>query len=128
MKYNPKPYKNVFLAGCGSFLPGEPVCNEAIDDYIAPLNKQSLRIKNRVLKDNGIQTRYYGINPNGTTRYSASQMAAKATQDSLKQAGLSLSDVTLLASGSSGGDVLLPGLANMLQGELKAPPNGNAQL
>lgn len=122
MKYFPRHYENVYITGFGGFLPGEPVDNERIDDYIAPLNSLSGRIKERILKDNGIQTRHYGINVDGNTCYSATQMAAEAVKDSITHSGIDLSDATLLISGTSGGDVLAPGMGNMLQGELKAPP------
>ena len=122
MKYFPRYFQNVYITGCGSFLPGEPVSNEMIDAYIAPLNSLSNRIKERILKDNGIQTRHYGIDAEGNTSYSAAQLAAEAIKDSLSHAGIDLSDITMLISGTSGGDVLAPGMGNMLQGELKAPP------
>lgn len=122
MRYLPTKYDKVYLVGCGHFLPGEPVDNQDMDHYIAPINSQSKRIKARILRENGITHRYYAINPDGTTRYSATRMAAHATTDCLRHARRTLSDITLLATGSGGGDVLMPGLANMLQGDLKAPP------
>lgn len=122
MKYFPKVFQNVYITGVGSFLPGEAISNERIDDFIAPLNSLSHRIKERILKDNGIQTRHYGIDAEGKTLYSATELAAQAVKDGLSHAGAELSDITLLVSGTSGGDVLAPGMGNMLQGELKAPP------
>jgi 3-oxoacyl-[acyl-carrier-protein] synthase III len=117
-----KPFKNVFVNATGAFYPGEPVDNAHIDDYIAPLNAGSQRLKRRILAENGIQQRYYSIDTGGRTRYSASQMAASAIQTCLAEAGVRLSDIDLLCTGTSGGDATLPGFANMLQGEMSAPP------
>jgi 3-oxoacyl-[acyl-carrier-protein] synthase-3 len=39
-----------------------------------------------------------------------------------KRGGVDIAGVSMLASGSSGGDALMPGFANMIQGELAAPP------
>lgn len=49
-------------------------------------------------------------------------MAAEAIRDCLGAAGLALADVDMLCTGTSGGDATLPGFANMVQGELAAPP------
>eukprot|EP01035_Chromulina_nebulosa_P050950 gene50950-69319_t len=35
-------------------MPGEPIPNERMDAYIAPLNRMSERIKRRILAENGI--------------------------------------------------------------------------
>ena len=114
--------RNVYVNATGAFYPGDPVDNAHIDDYIAPLNPGSARLKRRILAENGIQQRYYSVGPDGRTRYSAAQMAASAVHACLTNAGVSLSEIDLLCSGTSGGDATLPGFANMVQGELAAPP------
>ena len=103
-------------------MPGAPVANDAMDAYVAPLNRLSERIKRRILAENGIQQRYYAIAPDGSTVFSNAQMAQRAIEACLDLAGRQLADVGYLASGSSGGDTLMPGFANMIQGELAAPP------
>jgi 3-oxoacyl-[acyl-carrier-protein] synthase-3 len=119
---NLTPFKNVYINATGAFYPGEPVDNAHIDDYIAPLNPGSSRLKRRILAENGIQQRYYSVGPDGRTRFSAAHMAASAVRICLNDAGLPLGDIDLLCTGTSGGDATLPGFANMLQGELGAPP------
>ncbi|MGJ7543582.1 iron-containing redox enzyme family protein [Variovorax sp. LT1R16] len=118
----PVPFQRVYLQSAGSFLPGEPVDNERMDDYIAPLNRMSQRIKRRILAENGIRARYYAIDAEGRTVFSNAQLAAGAIRDCLTRGGADLTQVSMLASGSSGGDALMPGFANMIQGELAAPP------
>lgn len=118
----PIAFERVYLESAGYFMPGDPVSNEQMDDYIAPLNRASGRIKARILAENGIRQRYYAIDRDGATRHSNAQMAAGAIRDCLSRAGRGLDDVSLLATGSSGGDLLMPGLASMVQGELAAPP------
>jgi len=118
----PIAFHRVYLESAGYFMPGEPVSNEEMDRYIAPLNRMSGRIKQRILAENGIRQRYYAIGPDGATRYSNAQLAGQAIRDCLGRARAELADVSLLASGSSGGDALMPGFANMIQAELAAPP------
>jgi 3-oxoacyl-[acyl-carrier-protein] synthase-3 len=117
-----KPFTSVYVNATGAFYPGEPVDNAHIDDYIAPLNPGSARLKRRILAENGIQQRYYSVGRGGQTRYSAAHMAACAIRNCLTGAGDALSDIDLLCTGTSGGDATLPGFSNMVQGELTAPP------
>lgn len=118
----PVAYSQVYVQSAGLFLPGEPVSNEAMDASVAPLNRLSQRIKRRILAENGIRQRHYAIAPDGSPRWSNAQMAAKAIQQALADAKVGLAEVGFLASGSSGGDALMPGFASMIQGELAAPP------
>ena len=118
----PTRFNRVYLQSAGYHLPGEPVNNQDMDDFIAPINRISLRIKNKILAENGIQTRHYAIDKNGETVTSHTQLAANAIHDCLARANASLPDVSLLAVGSSGSDALIPGFAAMVQGELGAPP------
>ena len=47
-------FENVFITATGAFYPGEPVGNDRIDEYIAPLNGTSTRLKRRILAENGV--------------------------------------------------------------------------
>ncbi len=118
----PIAYSNVYLHAAGMFLPGDPVDNAGMDAYVAPLNRLSGRIKRRILAENGIVQRHYAIDAEGRTIHSNTAMAVQAIHDCLSQAGSALGDIGFLASGSSGGDALMPGFASMIQGELAAPP------
>ncbi|MGJ7496349.1 iron-containing redox enzyme family protein [Variovorax sp. RT4R15] len=118
----PVSFDRVYLQSAGYFMPGAPVSNEQMDAYIAPLNRMSSRIQRRILAENGIRERYYAIDTAGATVFSNAQLAANAIRDCLQRGGSDLGRVSLLASGSSGGDTLMPGFANMIQGELAAPP------
>jgi len=118
----PIRFDSVYVTSTGSFLPGEPVGNDDIDRYIAPINAASARIKRRILAENGITRRHYAIDANGETQISNTQMAAMAIEHCLADAEIELQDVSILCTGSSGGDLAMPGFANMVQGELHAPP------
>jgi 3-oxoacyl-[acyl-carrier-protein] synthase-3 len=118
----PLALEGVYLNAAGLFMPGPPVSNDEIDRFIAPLNAKSGRIKRRVLRDNGIETRHYAIDEAGNTRFSAAELAARAVRDCLAGSDVSLEQVTLLCTGSSGGDTGMPGFANMVHGELGASP------
>ncbi|OAK66360.1 3-oxoacyl-ACP synthase [Variovorax paradoxus] len=118
----PVSFQRVYLESAGYFMPGEPIPNDRMDAYIAPLNRMSERIKRRILAENGILTRHYAIDAEGVTQQTNAQLAAGAIRDCLRRGGAELSRVSMLASGSSGGDTLMPGFANMIHGELAAQP------
>ena len=118
----PLRFDRVHVESAALAFPGNPVTNDAMDAYIAPLNRASERIKRRVLAENGITQRYYALDAGGHTTHTHAQLAAAAARACLDLAKATPADVSLLAGGSSGGDVLMPGFANMIQGELAAPP------
>src|SRR5258708_4033010 len=78
MRAHPHHFDAVYLTSTGAFYPGEPVTNDEIDAYVAPLNGASPRIKRSVLAENGIERRYYSTGPDGATRFGAAEMAAAA--------------------------------------------------
>lgn len=118
----PIQFDHVYLAAASLYLPGKPINNDEMDEFIAPLNRISARIKKRILDENGIQTRHYAINEQGETVESHAQLASNAIRACLQQTQTPLDHISLLTAGSSGGDALMPGFANMIQGELGAPP------
>lgn len=118
----PIKFDHVYLNAAGFHLPGAPINNDDMDAYIAPINRISSRIKARILAENGIQTRHYAIDAQGQTVQSHANMAAQAIDNCLDSADIVLADVSLMCVGSSGGDALMPGFANMIQGEMGAQP------
>lgn len=119
---SPPHFDSVYLNATGSFFPGDPVDNDHIDEFVAPLNGTSPRLKRRILAENGIEKRYYATGRDGQTRFGATQMAVEAIRVCLDGAQIPLHDIDMLCTGTSGGDATLPGFANMVQGELGAPP------
>ncbi len=118
----PLRFERTWIQGTGRFLPGAPVDNDGMDDYIAPLSKVSARIKRRILAENGIRSRHYAIDPDGRTVHGCAAMASAAIAACLDDAQRRLDQVGLLACGTSGGDALMPGFASMVLGELAGPP------
>lgn len=118
----PTFFHDIYLLAAGHHLPGEPINNEQIDAYLAPIDQHSRRIKQRVLSENGIQTRYYALDQAGNTTMSHTELACESIRACLQQAQVNLHEVDVLIAASSGGDVSIPGVANMIQGALHAPP------
>ena len=111
-----------YINGIGKFLPGEPISNDRMENYLGKINDRTSKVKQRILKSNGIQQRYYAIDEQQNTKYLNSQMAALAVRDVLTQTNFDPATIDLLACATSWGDLLLPGFASMVHGELPELP------
>ncbi len=47
-----------YITSLGKFLPGPPVDNESMEDFLGKIAGKASRARQRVLKQNGIQTRH----------------------------------------------------------------------
>lgn len=110
--------RDAFITHIGKFLPGNPIGNDAIETYLGQVNDRPSRVKARILKSNGIQQRYYALDRQQQTTASNSQMAAAAVRDTLQKADIAPREIDLLACGTTWPDLLVPGFASMVHGEL----------
>src|SRR5580700_3882005 len=111
-----------YITSLGKFLPGSPVENDSMEEFLGVINGKASRVRQRILKQNGIQARHYAIDREQHTLYSNAAMAAHAVRNALERAGLELDEVDFLAAATSQGDLPLPGFASMVHGELKSAP------
>jgi 3-oxoacyl-[acyl-carrier-protein] synthase III len=110
----------VYITGCGAYLPGEPVDNEHIAERLGGGTTSALR--ERVLSANGIRTRHYALDERGETTMLNEELAAEAVQRALKDRGFGIEQLGMLATGTTQGDVLVPGFASMVHGRLGGAP------
>jgi 3-oxoacyl-[acyl-carrier-protein] synthase III len=115
------PFNNVYITNTAAFLPGAPVDSVHMDQFIGSINKMSMRIKDRILAENGIQHRHYAINEQGQSLHSVTSMAAKVVAALLSEQATNKT-LDFLSAATTGGDCAAPGLANLIQGELHLPP------
>ncbi|MFL5731472.1 MAG: beta-ketoacyl synthase N-terminal-like domain-containing protein, partial [Cytophagaceae bacterium] len=110
--------KKVYITSLGTFLPNEPIDNEEMENYLGTINGQKSQVRERVLKQNGIRTRYYAINAKQESTHSNAKMAALAVEQALTKSSLKHKDIQLLSTGTTQGDLPVPGFASMVHGEL----------
>lgn len=108
--------RNVYINKVAVFLPNKPVSNEEIEDYIGLIGGKPSRVRSIVLKQNGIKTRYYGLDKEHKITHSNAQLAKEAVLGLFEENAVP-SDITLLACGTSTPDQLLPSHASMVHGE-----------
>src|ERR1041384_3225564 len=109
----------VYINALGKFLPGEPVSNDEMESHLGLVGGKPSRLKSRILKQNGIQSRHYAIDREGRVLFRDYQLAANAVLEALKHSELSLKEIHYLAAATSQSDLLAPGFASLVQGELR---------
>ena len=113
---------SAYITATGSFLPGEPVPNDEIEDYIGKAGRSTSDLKDITLANCGIKTRHYAINKAQQTVISNAAMAANAVRNAAERAGLGPDDVELLCAATTLPDLMAPGHASMVHGELGYGP------
>tara|TARA_R110002049_G_scaffold305404_1_gene501972 strand:+ start:1224 stop:3074 length:1851 start_codon:yes stop_codon:yes gene_type:complete len=108
----------VYITSSGIFLPNEAISNDEMEDFLGRIDGKDSRLKDRILKQNGIKTRYYALDKNQETTHSNSQLAVNAINDALSKSSLSSTDVELLCTGTTQGDLPIPGFASMVHAGL----------
>lgn len=114
--------KDVYITAAGTFLPGPPIGNAEMEDYLGRIHEKESRKGPFVLRQNRIKTRHYALNISGIAQYSSAQMAAAAITQAVNASEVSLQDIDFLASSATLGDVLVPGLASHIHGALGIKP------
>lgn len=97
--------KSVYINKIASYLPNSPINNEEMEDYIGLIGGRPSRVRSIVLRQNGIKTRYYGLNKEHRMTHSNAQLAKEAVEG-LFMSKVIPTDVTLLACGTSTPDQL----------------------
>jgi 3-oxoacyl-[acyl-carrier-protein] synthase-3 len=114
--------RDVFINSLGIFLPGQPIPNSQMENYLGCIHGKPSRFRSTALRQNKIKTRYYALDDNGVQQYGSADMAAIAIQEALRKSEANLNDITYLATSATLGDVLVPGLASHVHANLKLPP------
>lgn len=114
--------RDVYITAAGAYLPGQPISNDEMEDYLGYVGGKPSRLKRRILASNGIKYRHYALDREGRTTELNEELAAKAVRAALESRGLPLDDVELLAIGTTHSDMPLPGFASMVHGRLGGRP------
>lgn len=105
----------VYITRLARFLPGNPVYNHEIEEYLGMVAGTPSRSKALILRNNGITERYYAIDKNGKSLYTNAEMTAKAVEK-LFDDEFTADSMELLSCGTTSADQLLPSHASMVHG------------
>lgn len=110
--------KKVYITSTGSFLPNSPISNEDMEDFLGRVNGKPSRVKDKILDQNGITTRYYAIDKNQNTTHSNANLAIEAAKSAIKNSPIRPSEIEMLSTGTTQGDLLVPGFSSMVHAGL----------
>lgn len=114
--------KTVYINRISAFLPHDPVDNDSMEARLGVVGDAPSRARKLVLRSNGIQQRYYAIDPEtGLPSMTNAQLSAEAIRG-LCDDDFALTDVDCLVASSSQPDQVMPNHAVMVHGELGNPP------
>jgi 3-oxoacyl-[acyl-carrier-protein] synthase-3 len=111
----------VFINKIASFLPNKPISNDEMEEYLGYFGGKKSRAKNIVLRNNGIQTRYYALDKEGRSTHSNAELAIEAIK-AVCADGFDLKNLDLLTCGTTTPDQMLPAHAVMIQGKMAVKP------
>lgn len=115
--------KSVYITDLAGFLPNAPVDNDNIERVLGMVGGKPSHSRRLVLRNNGIKTRYYAIDPaTGRYTHNNAQLAAEAVRRLSAKSGISLNEVECLTCGTSSPDLLQPSHGQMVHGELGSHP------
>jgi 3-oxoacyl-[acyl-carrier-protein] synthase-3 len=110
---------DVFINDVSAFLPNDPVTNDAMEDVLGKVNGIGSKAKRIVLNSNQIKQRYYALNPeSGRLTHTNARLTAEAIRRLRPHAGFTPDHIACLCCGTTSPDLMFPGHALMVQGEL----------
>ena len=113
---------DVFINRLSPYLPNNPVSNDEMEDYLGLIEGKISRVRRIVLKQNGINTRYYALNKKQEITHTNAELAANAI-NGLFTSEDEMKSVKLLTTATSIPDQVLPSHASMVHGLLKSADN-----
>ncbi len=113
----------VYIDDVAIFMPNAPVSNDEIENVLGKIDDLASRSRRVVLKTNGIKRRFYALDrKTGELTHSNAQLSAQAVRNLKPYADFRPEHIQCLCCGTSSPDLLFPGHALMVQGELGMPP------
>ncbi|MGQ0829956.1 MAG: beta-ketoacyl-ACP synthase III [Bacteroidota bacterium] len=113
--------RTVYINRIAKFLPGNPVSNDEMEDYLGCVDGKRSRAKAIILRNNKIINRYYSRDKQGNSTHTNAELTVEAIKK-LCTNGFKVEDIELLTSGTTSPDQLLPAHGVMVHGLLKSKP------
>ena len=94
----------VFITATASFFPNNPIDNNSIEDYLGLISGQHSRVKNLVLRQNGIKNRYYALNTKQEMTHTNAELAVNSINRLLSDKNLNEKSIELLSCATANAD------------------------
>src|SRR5689334_2359803 len=106
---------NCYITSTGSYLPGDPVENKDMYQYLGSVMGES-RVRNKILAVNGIESRHYALDTKQNPTHTIYELASRAVKECLSN--YPASKINYLSAGTTYAPILAPGLASLLHDQL----------
>jgi len=113
---------DVYITKSSAYLPNDPISNNDIELYLGKINGKNSKSKAIVLRNNGIEQRYYALDKSGKSTHTNAEMTALAIR-SLFDNPNEIKSIELLSCGTTSPDQLLPSHGVMVHGLLPETEN-----
>lgn len=113
--------KKAFITATTSYFPNSPIDNDSMEDYLGLISGVHSRVKNIVLRQNGIKQRFYAVDTKQKMTHTNAELAQLSIQK-LLVGTLPLQELELLTCATASPDQVLPSHASMVHGLLKNTP------
>src|SRR3954462_12112901 len=87
-----------YVTAAAQCLPGAPVGNKEMVDYIGRLSPEAERLGSLTLRQNRIRTRHYAIRPDGSSDWTVAKLAGRAVRDLVGEAEVEAGAIGYLAT------------------------------
>ncbi|MGZ4056464.1 MAG: beta-ketoacyl-ACP synthase III [Bacteroidia bacterium] len=111
----------VYINRIAKFLPGNPVNNDEMEEYLGYVDGRKSRSKAIILRNNKIKNRYYSRDKEGNSTHTNAELTVEAIK-ALCTDGFKIENIELLTSGTTSPDQILPAHGVMVHGLLKSKP------
>ena len=108
----------VYITDTSIYLPNDPISSDDMELYLGYINHKPSKSKKIVLRNNGIQTRYYALTKEGKATHTNAQMTALAVKALFRDDPAKLKQIELLSCGTSSPDQMMPSHGVMTHGWL----------
>ncbi|WP_202619593.1 beta-ketoacyl-ACP synthase III [Flagellimonas algicola] len=92
-----------------------------MEAFLGKINGSSSRVKAKILEQNGIKSRHYALDKEQQSTHTNAEMAAKAARIALQRSSILDDDIEIISTGTTQGDLPVPGFASMVHAELGIP-------
>jgi 3-oxoacyl-[acyl-carrier-protein] synthase III len=105
---------NCYITATGSFLPGDPIPNEAIPLFLGELDGEA-QIRSKILRMNGIKSRHYALDENQNPTHDLYDLAVCAAETCLASHD---GGIGYLSAGSTNAPLVGPGISSLIHHRL----------
>ncbi len=113
----------VYINKTASYFPNKPIANDQMELYLGRIDGKPSKSKPIVLRNNGIESRFYALDENRNSTHTNAELTATAIRNLFTDNPEAIKSIDMLSCGTTTPDQLLPSHAIMVHGLLPETNN-----